>query len=48
MQAWRIVAPIQAAWAAADDDLACYPAGTWGPIEADQLLARHGHRWHAP
>jgi glucose-6-phosphate 1-dehydrogenase len=48
MQAWRIVAPIQAAWAADDEDLACYSAGTWGPAQADQLLARHGHRWHEP
>jgi glucose-6-phosphate 1-dehydrogenase len=22
-----------------------YPAGTWGPIEADELLAQDGHRW---
>lgn len=22
-----------------------YPAGSWGPEEADRLLSRHGHRW---
>ncbi|GIV71266.1 glucose-6-phosphate dehydrogenase [Caldilinea sp.] len=22
-----------------------YPAGTWGPLEADDLLARDGHQW---
>ncbi len=48
MQAWRIVAPIQAAWRAGHADLACYPAGSWGPEEADELLARDGHRWQAP
>ena len=25
-----------------------YAAGTWGPAEADQLLARDGHAWHGP
>jgi glucose-6-phosphate 1-dehydrogenase len=25
-----------------------YPAGTWGPSEADALLARSGHVWHPP
>ncbi|MFQ5889563.1 MAG: glucose-6-phosphate dehydrogenase [Gemmatimonadota bacterium] len=25
-----------------------YPAGSWGPPEADELLAREGHEWHGP
>ncbi len=25
-----------------------YFAGSWGPNEADELLARNGHVWHAP
>jgi glucose-6-phosphate 1-dehydrogenase len=28
--------------------LPVYPAGTWGPPEADDLLARDGHRWRKP
>ena len=25
-----------------------YPAGTWGPEQADDLLARDGRRWRKP
>ena len=25
-----------------------YPAGTWGPREADELLERDGRRWSNP
>jgi glucose-6-phosphate 1-dehydrogenase len=25
-----------------------YAAGTWGPIESDDLLAHNGHQWHEP
>lgn len=25
-----------------------YPAGSWGPVEADQLLARDGQSWREP
>ena len=25
-----------------------YPAGSWGPEQADDLLARHGRRWRKP
>ncbi|MFQ5746616.1 MAG: glucose-6-phosphate dehydrogenase [Gemmatimonadota bacterium] len=25
-----------------------YESGSWGPAEADALLARNGHRWHGP
>ena len=44
--AWSVVAPIQAAWSAATaPPLATYKAGTWGPKEADELLARDGREW---
>jgi glucose-6-phosphate 1-dehydrogenase len=44
--AWAIVDPIIAAWADADPpDFPNYEAGTWGPPEADQLLAGEGKRW---
>ncbi len=42
---WRIITPIEAAWAEQDGPLPEYPAGSDGPAEADALLARNGHRW---
>ena len=46
-QAWRIVAPIQQAWADESVILARYAAGSWGPNEAAELLERDGRRWRA-
>ena len=43
--AWAAVAPVQSAWAADTNALAQYPAGTWGPAAADDLLRRDGRRW---
>ena len=44
--AWAIVDPIIASWAEGDPpDFPNYEAGTWGPTEADELLAREGKRW---
>ena len=45
--AWRILSGIQAAWAAAPD-VPVYPSGSWGPEQADQLMARDGRRWRHP
>ena len=47
-QAWRIVQPVLDAWGKADAPLDRYPAGSWGPRDADLLLARDGRRWHNP
>ena len=46
-QAWSVVDPLEEAWAAKEDapELATYPAGSWGPEEADELLARDGRAW---
>ena len=45
-QAWRIVEPILNAWKSDDASPLCrYPAGSWGPRDADLLLAREGDRW---
>ena len=45
-QAWRIVEPIIDAWGSdAASPLCRYSAGTWGPRDADLLLAREGDRW---
>ena len=43
---WAVVAPIQEAWQnESTPTLAKYPAGSWGPKEADELLARDGRKW---
>ncbi|MEX2183544.1 MAG: glucose-6-phosphate dehydrogenase [Chloroflexota bacterium] len=45
-EAWGIVDPIVEAWAAAPaPSFPNYDAGTWGPPEGDELLARDGRRW---
>ena len=45
---WRIIDPILRAWA--DDPAAppieIYPRGSWGPPNADGLLARDGRGWY--
>ncbi len=44
--AWRVVTPIVEAWSQGTPaDLATYPAGTWGPKEAGQMLIRDNRRW---
>ncbi len=43
---WEVVAPIVEAWDANPAaSFPNYPAGSWGPAEADELLARDGHHW---
>jgi glucose-6-phosphate 1-dehydrogenase len=46
-QAWRVVDPILSAFADGVPPLARYQAGSWGPREADRLLAVTGRRWGA-
>jgi glucose-6-phosphate 1-dehydrogenase len=44
---WALYTPILERWAAdKPDNFPNYAAGTRGPREADQLLAREGRRWH--
>lgn len=43
--AWAIIDPIIHAWEAAKEPLALYESGSWGPKEADELLARDGRAW---
>ncbi|MFN2521032.1 MAG: glucose-6-phosphate dehydrogenase, partial [Candidatus Limnocylindria bacterium] len=47
-QQWQLVDPIVQGWNAAQTDLPRYPAGTWGPVEADILIARDGRAWRKP
>src|SRR3982075_1850613 len=46
-EAWAFVDPIENAWAGKENapPLFDYPAGSWGPEEADELLARDGRAW---
>ncbi|PSB03170.1 glucose-6-phosphate dehydrogenase [Merismopedia glauca] len=46
-EAWRIVTPVLNAWDAPADPslIPLYPAGTWEPAEAEQLINRDGRRW---
>jgi glucose-6-phosphate 1-dehydrogenase len=47
--AWSIVDPIREGWANQPlTEREFYPAGTWGPQAADELLARSGHAWRNP
>jgi glucose-6-phosphate 1-dehydrogenase len=46
---WAIVDPIRAAWSDRSlKESEFYPAGSWGPAPADELLARYGHAWRNP
>ncbi|HEX7620212.1 MAG TPA: glucose-6-phosphate dehydrogenase [Anaerolineales bacterium] len=43
---WKMIDPIIQGWEAHNDPpLYDYPVGSWGPGEAEQLLARDGRRW---
>ena len=42
-----LITPILEEWAAGGEPEP-YPAGTWGPRGADELLERDGHSWHQP
>lgn len=43
---WELVDPILTRWQQdGAKDLAFYPAGTWGPAEADAIIERDGRRW---
>lgn len=43
--AWRLIDPILRAWEAQKQPLAFYEPGSWGPGEADELLARDKRKW---
>jgi len=44
--AWEQVDAIAAAWQDGVPGLSKYPAGSWGPTEAERLLTRDGRRWY--
>jgi glucose-6-phosphate 1-dehydrogenase len=43
--AWRAIDPILRRWQRERGDLRGYPAGSWGPAEADRVLERADQRW---
>ncbi len=44
--AWGLIDPIHRAWQEPDaPPLTSYQPGSWGPAEADELLAREGRAW---
>ncbi len=43
--AWRIVDPVLKRWSVERDYIHTYPAGSWGPPEADRLFDREDQRW---
>jgi glucose-6-phosphate 1-dehydrogenase len=47
--AWSVVMPVLEAWSQSGaPDLPNYPAGTWGPEDADTLIAQDGRSWLTP
>ncbi len=45
--AWRWVMPVLDRWATQTDAVPQYPAGAWGPAEADRLVESTGRKWRA-
>lgn len=46
MNSWRILTPLVNYWAnTKDQNLPSYASGSWGPKEADDLLAKDGRHW---
>jgi len=44
-ESWKFIDPIIEGWQQFNQPMFTYQAGTHGPIEACQLLEKHGHRW---
>ena len=44
---WALMTPILEAWKAQQKDFPNYDAGSWGPKEGDDLLARDGRAWRS-
>ncbi|MGZ8752386.1 MAG: glucose-6-phosphate dehydrogenase, partial [Acidimicrobiia bacterium] len=47
-QAWRVVQPLIDAFRAGTVPLHRYPAGTWGPLEAEMLFTEPDDHWREP
>lgn len=47
-ESWKVIDPIEEAWAKGSPQLVTYKPGTWGPKEADDLIEKDGRQWLAP
>jgi len=48
-EAWKFIDPILTHWESeTDDHLYGYPVGTWGPVEADDLIEGENLTWRYP
>ena len=45
---WGIVSPILHSWSHSNAEIPKYPAGSWGPDEAEELIEQDGRRWRNP
>lgn len=48
LTAWKWIDPIMQGWADHMPNPEPYEAGSWGPVAANQLLAKDGFIWHNP
>jgi glucose-6-phosphate 1-dehydrogenase len=46
--AWDWIDPLLKCWESSGAQPHMYPAGTWGPDAADQLIERDGRKWRRP
>ena len=47
--AWKIIDPLLTYWETHPaDPMQTYPAGSWGPKDADDLIAQDGAKWRTP
>ena len=45
LASWKLFTPVLDQWTASDVNFPNYPAGTWGPLEAERMLAKEGRQW---
>jgi glucose-6-phosphate 1-dehydrogenase len=45
---WAVVEPVLEVWGNQKFEFPNYAAGSWGPVAADEMLARRGHVWRNP
>jgi glucose-6-phosphate 1-dehydrogenase len=45
---WTVVEPIEHVWRETKRNFPNYPAGSWGPAAADEMLRARGHEWRRP
>ncbi len=47
-RSWEILDPVLEGWASLSEFPDPYPAGSWGPPRADEMIARFGRTWRRP